>query len=75
MKTRGDQSQEFNTTFIIAIIVAAILAIGVVGLIYGCMKANHAPQTRPVGEIQFVATSPDFSPVVGGNSVPTKLNG
>jgi hypothetical protein len=49
MKTRGDQSQEFNTTLIIAIVVAAILALGILGMVYGCMKANHAPNLKAPG--------------------------
>ena len=42
MKSSGDQSQQFNTTFILAIIVAALLACGILGLVYGCMKSNNA---------------------------------
>ena len=48
MPSDSERRQEFNTTLIIAIIVAAILALGVLGMIYGCMKANHAPQVKPV---------------------------
>ena len=47
MPSKSNQRQDFNTTFIIAIIVAAILALCVLGLIYGCMKANHAPEAKP----------------------------
>ncbi|PYP89446.1 MAG: hypothetical protein DMG65_13420 [Candidatus Angelobacter sp. Gp1-AA117] len=47
MPSKSEQRQDFNTTFIIAIIVAAILAFCVLGLVYGCMKANHAPQAKP----------------------------
>lgn len=47
MPGKSDQRQDFNTTFIIAIIVAATLALCVLGLIYGCMKANHAPEAKP----------------------------
>ena len=47
MPSKSDQRQDFNTTFIIAVIVAAVLALCVLGLIYGCMKANHAPEAKP----------------------------
>ena len=54
MPNDSERRQEFNTTLIIAIVVAAILALGVLGMIYGCMKANHAPQVKPVSENQPV---------------------
>jgi heme/copper-type cytochrome/quinol oxidase subunit 2 len=47
MKSSGDQSQQFNTTLILAMIVAAILAFCLLGIIYGCMKANNAPKAKP----------------------------
>ena len=50
MPSDSERRQEFNTTLIIAIVVAAILALGVLGMIYGCMKANHAPQVKPVSQ-------------------------
>ena len=43
-----EQSRQFNATMLIAIVVAAVLALGMLGLVYGCMKANHAPQVKPV---------------------------
>ena len=54
MPSDRERRQEFNTTLIIAIVVAAILALGALGMIYGCMKANHAPQVKPVSENQPV---------------------
>ena len=58
MPSKSDQRQDFNTTFIIAIIVAAILALGVLGLIYGCMKANHAPEAKaPHAQLHLVNDS------------------
>ena len=57
MKSQSDQRQQFNTTFILAVVVAAILALGVLGLVYGCMKANHAPQAKPVTEYRLPAAA------------------
>jgi len=45
MKDSG-QSQQFNTTFILAMILAGLLALLILGLIYGCMKYNGAAQPR-----------------------------
>ena len=43
---------------IITIIVAAILTLGVIGLVYGCMKANNAPKLKgPVGELRYLVVS------------------
>ena len=54
MPSKSDQRQDFNTTFIIAVIVAGILALCVLGLIYGCMKANHAPEAKaPSAQLQI----------------------
>jgi hypothetical protein len=54
MKSSGDQSQQFNTTLILGIIVAALLACGILAIIYGCMKANNAPQpSLPKAELQM----------------------
>lgn len=47
MPRKSDQRQDFNTTLSIAIIVAATLALCVLGLMYGCMKANNAPEAKP----------------------------
>ena len=38
-----DQSQQFNTTLIIAMILAAILACGIVFMVYGCERAHQLP--------------------------------
>ena len=43
-----ETSRQFNATMLIAIVVAAVLALAMLGLVYGCMKANHAPQIKPV---------------------------
>jgi len=43
-----EQSRQFNATMLIAVVVAAVLALAMLGLVYGCMKANHAPQVKPV---------------------------
>ena len=54
MPSKSEQRQEFNTTLIIAIVVAATLALCVLGLIYGCMKANHAPEAKaPTAELHL----------------------
>jgi flagellar basal body-associated protein FliL len=55
MKSSGDQSQEFNTTLILAIVVAALLACGLLAIFYGCMKANNAPKTKaPTAQSQNI---------------------
>ena len=57
MRSSGE-SQQFNRTMIITIIVAAILTLGVIGLVYGCMKANNAPKLKgPVGGLQYLVIS------------------
>ena len=50
-----ETSRQFNATMLVAIVVAAVLALAMLGLVYGCMKANHAPQVKPVAR-QVVAT-------------------
>ncbi len=49
-----DQTRQFNATLLIAIVVAAVLALAMLGLVYGCMKANRAPQMKPVGSQTLV---------------------
>ena len=57
MRSSGE-SQQFNRTMIITIIVAGILTLGVIGLVYGCMKANNAPKLKgPVGMQQIAISS------------------
>jgi hypothetical protein len=53
MKSSGDQSQQFNTTLILAIIVAALLACAILGLVYGCMRSNNGRPTAPKAELQL----------------------
>ncbi len=48
-----EQTRQFNATLLIALAVAALLALAMLGLVYGCMKANHAPQVKPVGSQQM----------------------
>jgi hypothetical protein len=50
MKDEQKARQGFNTTLTITIIIAAILAFGLLGLFYGCMKANHAPHLKKVSQ-------------------------
>jgi hypothetical protein len=42
----SEQTQQFNTTLLVAICLAALLAFGFLALVYGCAKANHAPNTN-----------------------------
>lgn len=57
MKSSGDQSQQFNTTLILAIIVAALLACAILGLVYGCMRWNNERPAAPKTELQLHSTS------------------
>jgi hypothetical protein len=43
-----EQSRQFTWLMLISITVAAFLALTLVGLVYGCMRSNHAPQLKPV---------------------------
>ena len=43
-KTSPDQSQQFNSMLLTAIVIAAILAVGVVWLVYGCARETN---TKP----------------------------
>ncbi len=45
-KHDSEQTEQFNITLIIAITLAALLAFGVLALVYGCAKANNAPKTN-----------------------------
>jgi len=45
-KHNPDETQQFNSTLLIAIVVAAVLAFCVVAVIYGCAKSNGAPKTN-----------------------------
>jgi len=51
-----ETSRQFSATMLVAIVVSAVLALAMLGLVYGCMKANHAPQLKPVAG-QVVATT------------------
>jgi hypothetical protein len=57
MKSSGDQSQQFNTTLILAIIVAALLACGIIGLVYGCMRSSNGRVAAPKAELQLHSAS------------------
>ena len=46
MKSSGDQSQQFNTTLVIAGIIALVLAATLVLVIYGCMKTAPNPPVK-----------------------------
>jgi hypothetical protein len=52
MKSSGDQRQQFNTTFILAIVVAALLACGLLALLYGCMRSSNARPALPKGQVE-----------------------
>ncbi|HET6933201.1 MAG TPA: hypothetical protein VFI72_00095 [Candidatus Angelobacter sp.] len=45
-KQDSEETQQFNTTLIIAITLAALLAFGFLAIVYGCAKANNAPKTN-----------------------------
>ena len=45
-KTNPEAVQQFSVTLIIAMVITALLAFGTLAVIYGCAKANGAPQTN-----------------------------
>lgn len=45
-KHNPDQTQQFNSTLLIAIVLAAVLAFCMVAVVYGCAKSNGAPKTN-----------------------------
>lgn len=52
MKSSRDQSQQFITTLILGIIVAALLASAVLAMLYGCMRAVNGRPALPKAELQ-----------------------
>ena len=54
-KKDPDKSREFNWLMLIAIMVAALLSLALVGLVYGCMRSNHAPQLKPAAALVRIA--------------------
>ncbi len=61
MKSTGDQKQEFNTTLFLALAVAAFLAVGLLGLIYGCMENNQQSGNKPHAELLHSPFTGTFS--------------
>ncbi|HEV2990842.1 MAG TPA: hypothetical protein VG759_20555 [Candidatus Angelobacter sp.] len=55
-----DQSRQFNATMMIAIVVATVLALFMLGLVYGCMKANHAPELKPATRTGLIVNHGNF---------------
>lgn len=54
MRSSGDQRQEFNTTLVLAVTVAVLLAFGMVALVYGCLVSNQASGSKPHAEVQHL---------------------
>lgn len=54
MKSTGDQKQEFNTTLFLAIALAALLGVGLLGLFYGCMENNQSSGSKPHAELRVL---------------------
>jgi hypothetical protein len=47
-KTSSDQSEQFNTMLLTAAIIAALLALCIVGTLYGCAReTNNKPKLQP----------------------------
>jgi hypothetical protein len=47
MKTSGDERRSFTATLLSVMALAALLVLVVFGMVYGCMKNNHASPNRP----------------------------
>ena len=62
MKSSGDQGQQFNTTLVIAGVIALILAGTLVLFIYGCMKNSPNPPVKQTGRNQVITTLVDAKP-------------
>lgn len=52
MKSSSDRKQEFNTTLFVAMTVAALLALGLLGLMYGCLMNNQASGNKPHAAVE-----------------------
>lgn len=57
MKSKGDQKQEFNITMLLAITLAALLAFGAIGVLYGCMQNSQSSGSMPHAEMQYLVFS------------------
>jgi hypothetical protein len=52
MRSTSDQRREFNATMLLAMAVAGLLSLGVIGLLYGCMQNNQASGNKPHAAVE-----------------------
>jgi hypothetical protein len=52
MKTKSDQAQDFNTTLWIGVAVAALLALLLLAIVYGCMESNQSSGGKPHAAVE-----------------------
>ncbi len=55
MRDRG-QSSEFTATFLIAVVVATIVVVLLMGMIYGCVRASQRGTIKPGARVEPVQT-------------------